>query len=73
MNRVGVLFPSFYYLFAKKMIDEGKLPFKIVIFLETGEMNYGLNPSDFNSDTYKMFKVGKGNFEKILYIFRKRL
>jgi len=73
MNRVGILIPSFYYLFAEKMYLEQQLPFKVVIFMETGEMNYGLNPKNFKAGKYRSFFVKKRDFDKILYIFRKKL
>lgn len=73
MNRVGILIPSFYYLFAKKMFKEEMFPFKVVVFMETGEMNYKLDPKTFNSKKYKTAFLTRKDFEKILYFFRKEL
>lgn len=72
-KRIGILLPSFYFLFAEKMIREEKLPFKAVIFMKTREMNYGIDPYKLTSEKYLTGVVEGKNFEKILYLFRKKL
>lgn len=72
-KRVGILMPSFYFLAGQSFVENDTLPVKMIIFMETGENNYGLDPSDFKSNKTKIEYLDKVDLKKVLYFFRKKL
>lgn len=58
-NRIAVVFPSFYFLIARKMVENSEIPAKMVVFMETGQMNYGINPLEIDHGNYRFVTLDK--------------
>lgn len=72
-NRIAVLFPSFYYLYAKRAMENREIPVKIVFLMDLGKINYGINPRTINKNGYEVYYLNGANFKRLHYILRKRL
>jgi len=73
--RIAVLFPPFYYLAARQLIESGDLPVKIVIFMETGGMDFGVDPGKIKNEKngYKIYFLDGTDFNKMVYLLKKKL
>jgi len=69
-QRIGILFPNFYYLAAENLMTNHALPVKTVIFMETGETDFGVNPRDIPGNGYDIQYLDEINFKKVLYYFK---
>jgi len=72
-NRIAVLFPSFYYLYAKRVIEHREIPVKIIFLMDLGQINYGINPRTIDKKDYEVYFLKGANFKRLHYILKKRL
>ena len=72
-NRLAVVFPSFYYLVGKKMVVNGEIPAKIVVFMDAGNMDYEVDPSSLDAGKYRLIHLRKPNLGKLSYLLIKEL
>lgn len=72
-RRLAVVFPSFYYLAAKKMVENGEIPVKMVVFMEAGPKNYGIRPKKVRHEGYDFHYLDKPSLGKLKFILMKRL
>jgi dienelactone hydrolase len=72
-DRLAVVFPSFYYLVGKKMVTNGELPAKIVVFMDAGSMDYDVEPSSLDAGKYKLIHLRKSNLGKLSHLLIKEL
>ena len=74
-EKMAVLFPPFYYLAAQQLIESGALSAKIVIFMETGGMSFGVNPGKIKNEKndYKMYYLEGTDFKEMIFLLKKIL
>jgi hypothetical protein len=72
-SRIAVLFPSFYYLYAKRAIENREIPVKVIFLMDLGKINYGINPRKIRKNGYEVYYLNGANFKKLQYILKKRL
>jgi dienelactone hydrolase len=72
-DRIAVVFPSFYYLIAKKMVENSEIPVKMVVFMETGRTNYGIRPINIDHGTYEFIYLDKPSLGRLKLILLNRL
>jgi dienelactone hydrolase len=72
-DRIAILFPCFYYLSARDLIERHVFPVKSIIFMETGDMDYGVNPREIKSDGYRFYYLDEIDFRKMVYLIKRAL
>lgn len=72
-DRIALVLPSFYYLAAKHLMESGDMPVKTVIFMNTGGMNFGINPREIKADGYTVHHLDKVNFKKLTSLLKRKL
>lgn len=72
-DRIAVLFPSFYYLYAKRAIENSEIPVKLILLMDLGYINYGINPRKIVKRDYEVYYLKGANFKRLHYILKKRL
>lgn len=74
-DRIGIMFPSFYYLSAEQLIKDKAISVKTIIFMGLGRQNFGVEPEKIlkNKNGYTIFHIRGKDFEKMIYLFGKSL
>ena len=72
-DRIGILFPNFYYLAAQNLMESHTMPVKSIIFMETRDMDYGINPKEIPANGYDIQILEEIDFKKMVYLFKKAL
>ena len=54
-DRIAIVFPSFYFLIARKMIENRELPVKMVVMMEATPKNYGVEPRKIDHSGYLFY------------------
>jgi len=55
--RIGLLLPSFYFLFAKERVLRGDLPVGTIVLVDFGPNLYGIDMRDIAGPEYQMFYI----------------
>ncbi len=72
-KRIAIVFPSFYYLVAKKMVENNEIPVKLIVFMEAGAKNYDINPKKIHHEGYEFYFLKKPSLGKLKYILINKL
>jgi len=72
-NRLAVVFPSFYYLAAQKLVTHAELPVKLVVFMDAGSLDYDVNPLEIAAKPYKKVVLRRPNLGKLAYVLTEEL
>lgn len=67
-SRIALVFPSFYFLIARKMIENREIPVKMVVMMEAGPNNYGINPRKMDHAGYCFHYLKKPSLGQLKYI-----
>jgi dienelactone hydrolase len=72
-ERVGILLPSFYFLAAKELMEKGQLPVRTVFFMDTGGLDFGVNPRDIEAAGYEVHFLDGVDFKKMVSLIKRKL
>ena len=72
-ERTAMLLPSFYFLAAKELMESGRLPVKTVFFMDTGGLDFGVNPREIKADGYNVYFLDKVDFKKMVSLIKRKL
>jgi len=72
-NRIAIVFPSAYFPVAKYMYINNQLKTKKVIFVQNGDMDYGIKPLEIKKDPDKIIYIKTPNFDKLVSIIEKKI
>lgn len=68
INKVIIVFPSFYFLAAKSLIANNKLLNGVFVFAETGDHNYGVKPKNITNSSNKIYHLKHLNIQNLIKI-----
>ncbi len=67
-----VVFPAFYFKYAKKAVEEGQLDVDKIVFIKnTGMTNYGIDPNSIKSDKYQIEIMDNMDLERLFLLIKK--
>lgn len=72
-NRIAIVFPSFYFLIAREMIENRELPVKMVVMMEATPKNYGVEPRKIDHSGYRFHYLKKPSLGHLKYLLLKTL
>ncbi len=73
IKKIIILFPSFYFLAAKYITVNKILPDEVLIFAETRDNDYGINPEEIKNTANKIYYIKHMNVNKIIEIVENEL
>lgn len=72
-KRTAIVFPSPYFLTGKSLVINNQLPLNKVIFVENGDINYGIVPQNIKKTHNKILYLPAMDFDKLAKLIEKEL